>query len=303
MGGLCPFFDGNGAERSSNLLKTSPIMQTRLRGSAREQPPRRLGWSMQGRQWPCTGSLCDESPAQGTNNCKGFWNPWETKAKQNKRPENPPKPYPENAFGAAPGPSFASPAWACWSTWVPSSLPRHANHLHQGFAAEGRHLFSVSFNTGCAASHLLAELPPCFTGRLLRDAPEKRLEANLTLPGPKGREANRWAGAAPRTAQVCERGYWDRAQSSAPAGPDRPLLPVPREGKGSPQPTAAVPGPAARCEERPSTSGRPFCCSASLQKQELAHLCITLHQFSSKTTKCFYGRKSRPTSPKFLRFK
>lgn len=164
MGGLCPFFDGNGAERSSNLLKTSPIMQTRPRGSAREQPPRRLGWSTRGMQWPCTGSLCDESPAQGTNNCKGFWNPWEPKAKQNTRPEPPPpKPYPENALGAAPGPSFASPAWARGSAWVPSSLPRHANHPHQGSAAEGRHLFCFSLSQDapppiCSQSSLLVSL-------------------------------------------------------------------------------------------------------------------------------------------------
>lgn len=72
LGGLCPFFDGNGAERSSNLLKTSPIMQTRLRGSTREPPPRSLGWATQGIRGPRTASCCDERPAQGTDHYKGF---------------------------------------------------------------------------------------------------------------------------------------------------------------------------------------------------------------------------------------
>lgn len=55
---------------------------------------------------------------------------------------------------------------------------------------EIRHLFSLSLNTRRASSHLLAEVPPCFTGCLLQDAQEKHLEANLTLTGPKGRKAN-----------------------------------------------------------------------------------------------------------------
>ena len=116
--------------------------------------------------------------------------------------------------------------WAHQSTLVPSSLPRHADHIHQGFVAEIRQLCSFSLNTRRASSHLFAEPPPSFTGCLFKDAQEKCLEANLVLSGPKGQKAN-WAGAARDTAWVCVQGHSDKTQRDVPTE-----LVHSREGKG-----------------------------------------------------------------------
>lgn len=127
--------------------------------------------------------------------------------------------------------------------------------------------------------------------------------SNSNTDWSKGVESKCWAGAAEDTTWVCEQDYLDNAQRNTTTELVRSLPLMQREEKKSPQPTASIPGPAVLCKERLSTSDQLICCSASFQKQELTHLCITLHQFSSKTTKCFYGRKSPPTFPKFLRLK
>lgn len=129
---FCPFFDRNKAETSSNLLKTSPIMQTRPWGSAREPPPRRLGWATRGTRWPRaahhTAVLCKEIPAPSrrtlmlVRDLKSFKNRKQGKSK--------PRPYSggdlECSIGPCPplSPSVASAAQAAWSTTAPSSLPR-----------------------------------------------------------------------------------------------------------------------------------------------------------------------------------
>lgn len=145
----------------------------------------------------------------------------------------------------------------------------------------------------CISFHLFTELPPCFAGHHLKDAEEKCLEANLTLVRfGKGVKSKCWAGAGWDTAWVYEQGYQDKTQRNATTEMVCLLFPMQKEGKELLQPTAWILQPATLCKKHPGMSDQLICCSAPFQKQELAHLCITLHQFSSKTTKCFYGRKS-----------
>lgn len=118
-------------------------------------------------------------------------------------------------------------------------------------------------------------------------------------------ESKGLAGAALDTAWVCEQSYWGETQRNATTELVHSLLRMQRKGKESLQPTASTPGPAALCKEHPGSSDQLICRSASFQRQELTHLCITLHHFSSKTKDFHhcYGRKSPLTSPIFLRLR
>lgn len=61
------------------------------------------------------------------------------------------------------------------------------------------------------------------------------------------------------TAWVREQGYSDKTQRKATTEPVHSLLPMQREEKEPPQPTALIPGPAALCKERPSMSDQLIC--------------------------------------------
>lgn len=176
-------------------------------------------------------------------------------------------------------------------------IPRHAKSPPSGLRCGDKAPFLLFLKRKICLIPSVRRAPSLFYWMSSQRCSGKTPGSKSNTDRSKGAESERWAGAAWETAWVCKQGYSDKMQRNATTEPFHSLLLMQREGKEPPRPTASAPGPAALCKEHPSVSDQLICCLASFQKQQLTHLCITLHQFSSKTTKWFYGRKSSPDFP------
>lgn len=194
-------------------------------------------------------------------------------------------------------PSVASAARAAWSMTAPSSLPG-ANNVHRGFVMEIRSFFPFNSCLKHKTSLLpsIHRTPPLFCQTSSQRRPRKMPGSKTNADQSKGVERNHCTGAARSNLRASLLG----PNTDARAEPG--LIPsswhTGHRGATTIECLDSGPAPVPRAQARQIAASAP-----SASSQALRHLCITWHRFSSKTTKCFYGRKSPLTSPKFLRFK